>query len=219
MTDFRATARLQFHRDFPIDRGTDLVPYFAKLGISHIYASPLLKARAGSTHGYDIVDHNEINPELGGEDALRRMVATLRDHDMGLILDIVPNHMGVGGDDNAWWLDVLEWGRASPYAEFFDIDWESPNPKMFGKMLAPFLGTSYGDALKAGAIRLKFDETDGRFVVMVYDTHRFPVALSDYGMILKGAGGPLDTISERFASAGPGGRDAIRRRAELGRKA
>ncbi|MBV8576710.1 MAG: malto-oligosyltrehalose synthase, partial [Acetobacteraceae bacterium] len=122
MTDPRATARLQFHKDFTLDHALELVPYFADLGISHIYSSPLLKARPGSTHGYDIVDHHAINPELGGEPALRRLIAALRARDMGLILDIVPNHMVVGGADNTWWLDVLEWGRASPYAEYFDID-------------------------------------------------------------------------------------------------
>jgi (1->4)-alpha-D-glucan 1-alpha-D-glucosylmutase len=153
----RATARLQFQRDFPLDRGTELIPYFARLGISHLYASPLLKARPGSTHGYDIVDHNQINPELGGEDALRRMVGVLREHRMGLILDIVPNHMSVGGVDNVWWLDVLEWGRNSDYAEFFDIDWDPPDPTLRGKVLAPFLGGSYGDALEAGDLKLRFD--------------------------------------------------------------
>ena len=130
MKPLSATARLQFHRDFTMDQAAELVPYFDHLGISHLYASPLLKARAGSTHGYDIVDHNTINPELGGEDALRRMVARLREHGMGLILDIVPNHMGVGGNDNAWWLDVLEWGRGSPYAEYFDIDWDPPDASL-----------------------------------------------------------------------------------------
>ena len=119
MRPLAATARLQFHKDFPIPRATALVPYFHDLGISHLYASPLLRARAGSTHGYDVVDPNEINPELGGEAALREMVAALRAHGMGLILDIVPNHMGVGGSDNAWWLDVLEWGRVSPLRDDF----------------------------------------------------------------------------------------------------
>ena len=201
MPDLRATARLQFHRDFPMDRATELVPYFAKLGISHLYASPLLTARPGSTHGYDIVNHNEINPELGGEPALSRLVAALRAHDMGLILDIVPNHMGVGGTDNAWWLDVLEWGRASPYATFFDIDWEPPDPTLRGTLLAPFLGASYGDALDAGDIVLKFDAADGRFFASVYDAHRFPIAPRDYPTILRTAGGALDALAEPFASA------------------
>ena len=98
----RATARLQFFSGFTLDDAVPIVPYLAGLGISHLYASPLLKARPGSTHCYDIVDHDQINPELGGEPALRRLVAALRAHDMGLLLDIVPNHMGVGGADNAW---------------------------------------------------------------------------------------------------------------------
>ena len=144
MRPFAATARLQFHKDFTMDAATALVPYFASLGISHLYASPLLTSRPGSTHGYDIVDHNQIDPELGGEDALRRMVAELRRHRMGLVLDIVPNHMGVGGADNAWWLDVLEWGRAAAHAEYFDIDWDPPDASLRGRMLAPFLGSPYG---------------------------------------------------------------------------
>ena len=119
MKHLSATARLQFHKDFTLDDATRLVPYFSTLGISHLYASPLLKARAGSMHGYDIVDHNVINPELGGEDALLRLVAALRSEEMGLILDIVPNHMGVGGNDNAWWLDVLEWGPQQPVCRVF----------------------------------------------------------------------------------------------------
>ncbi|MCF8991081.1 alpha-amylase family glycosyl hydrolase, partial [Pseudomonas carnis] len=112
----RATQRLQFHKGFTLDDAVPLVPYFAQLGISHLYASPLLSARAGSMHGYDVVDPTRVNPELGGEAALRRLVAALREHDMGLILDIVSNHMAVGGADNPWWLDLLEWGRLSPYS-------------------------------------------------------------------------------------------------------
>ena len=175
MSALRATARLQFHKDFTLDHALDLVPYFRDLGISHVYASPLLKSRPGSTHGYDIVDHHAIDPELGGEPALRRLVEELRRHEMGLILDIVPNHMGVGGADNAWWLDVLEWGRASPYAEYFDIDWEPPDATLRGRLLAPFLGNAYGEALEAGDLVLKFDAEDGRFYVSAYDTHRFPI--------------------------------------------
>ncbi len=211
-----ATARLQFHRDFPMDRATALVPYLSRLGISHIYASPLLTARPGSTHGYDIVDHNAINPELGGEPALHRLMAALRAHEMGLILDIVPNHMGVGGADNAWWLDVLEWGRASPYAGFFDIDWDPPDPSLRGKVLAPFLGASYGECLADGDIVLKFDEQDGRFFASVYDAHRFPIAPRDYPTILRAAGGSLDAMAEPFAGAlGAESRD----RAAMGRAA
>jgi len=218
MTGLRATARLQFHRDFPLDRATDLVPYLHRLGISHIYASPLLKSRPGSTHGYDIVDHSQIDPELGGEAALRRLMAALRAREMGLILDIVPNHMGVGGADNAWWLDVLEWGRASPYAEFFDIDWDPPDPTLHGRLLAPFLGAPYGEVLTAGDLALRFDPADGRFFVSAYDAHRLPIAPRDYPTILRAAGGPLDEFAPLFGD-GVGGREAARHRAENGRAA
>jgi (1->4)-alpha-D-glucan 1-alpha-D-glucosylmutase len=211
-----ATARLQFHKDFTLDHGTELVPYFSKLGISHVYASPLLKARPGSTHGYDIVDHNQINPELGGEDALRRLVAALRDHGMGLILDIVPNHMGVGGADNAWWMDVLEWGRASRYAEFFDIDWDPPDSTLRGRLLAPFLGAAYGEVLAAGDLHLKFDETDGRLFVD-YFGNRFPISPRDYTAVLLTEGGPLETPARAFADL-PTERDAMRAAAAAARE-
>ncbi len=210
MPELRATARIQFHRDFPMPRATEIVPYLARLGVSHLYASPLLKARPGSTHGYDIVDHDAINPELGGEPALRDLVTALRAHGMGLILDIVPNHMGVGGSDNAWWLDVLEWGRASPYATFFDIDWDPPDATLRGKLLAPFLGASYGEALAGGAIVLRFDAADGRFFASVYDAHRFPIAPRDYPTILRAAGGALDALADPFVNAtGPDARERV----------
>ena len=212
-----ATARLQFHKGFTLHDAERLVPYFERLGISHLYASPLLTARAGSTHGYDIVNHNEINPELGGEDALRSLVAALRGHGMGMILDIVPNHMGVGGHDNAWWLDVLEWGRQSPYAEYFDIDWDPPDATMRGRLLAPFLGTSYGEALESGNLKLKFDETAGRLDVWYYDEHRFPIAPRDYAAVLLTEGGPLEEVARIFADPGPGSRAAQRRRIEQAR--
>ena len=218
MSTLRATARLQFHRDFPLDRATELVPYFSGLGISHIYASPLLTSRPGSIHGYDIVDHNRINPELGGEAALRRLVAVLRQHDMGLILDIVPNHMGVGGSDNAWWLDVLEWGRASAYAEFFDIDWDPPDTVLRGKLLAPFLGASYGDVLTDGDLVLHFDDSDGRFFVAAYGEHRFPVAPRDYPAVLRAAAGTLDDLIAPFTEGGAN-REALIHRVAAGRAA
>ena len=216
MKPLSATARLQFHRGFTMDAATELVPYFSKLGISHLYASPLLTARAGSTHGYDIVDHTTINPELGGEDALRRMVARLREHGMGLILDIVPNHMGVGGGDNAWWLDVLEWGRASRYAEYFDIDWDPPDASLRGRLLAPFLGAPYGETLDSGDLVLRFDEADGRLFVGYHD-HRFPVNPRDYASILLTTGGPLETPARAFAELGAGGGEEVRLAAEAAR--
>ncbi|KQQ62584.1 maltooligosyl trehalose synthase [Pseudomonas sp. Leaf127] len=196
----RATQRLQFHKDFTLDDAVALVPYFARLGISHIYASPLLKARAGSMHGYDVVDPTVINPELGGEDALRRLVAALREHRMGLILDIVSNHMAVGGADNPWWLDLLEWGRGSPFAMFFDIQWHSPDPLLKGQLLLPFLGDDYGKVLQAGDIPLRFDAGQGRFYIEHYQ-HHFPICPVNYGAILLSAGHPaLSELAERFTA-------------------
>ena len=179
----RATARLQLHKDFTLEDAAQQVEYFAALGISHLYLSPILTARAGSLHGYDVVDHGAVNPELGGEPALRRLVERLRAHAMGLIVDIVPNHMAVGGADNAWWQDLLEWGHASPYARFFDIDWAVPDPALRGRVLAPFLGKPYGEALADGDIRLCFDAAAGRFHAQ-YFAHRFPIAPAVYPRLL-----------------------------------
>ncbi len=105
-----ATYRVQLTSAFDFDEAAKIVPYLKQLGITHLYASPFLKARSGSTHGYDIIDHNALNPELGGEGAFNRLSTALKANDLGLILDFVPNHMGVHFADNAWWLDVLEWG-------------------------------------------------------------------------------------------------------------
>jgi (1->4)-alpha-D-glucan 1-alpha-D-glucosylmutase len=186
-----ATARLQLHKDFTLNDACAVVPYYAKLGVSHIYASPVMTARSGSTHGYDIVDPTRINAEIGGEEALRKLVACLRSNNMGLILDIVPNHMGVG-PENPWWQHVLEWGQGSPYARWFDIDWQPADETLHGKVMAPFLGAPYGDVLSAGDIKLQFDELRGKFFVG-YFSHRFPVAAADYAGILKTA------ASERLA--------------------
>jgi (1->4)-alpha-D-glucan 1-alpha-D-glucosylmutase len=193
----RATLRLQFHKGFTLDDAVPLVPYFARLGISHIYASPLLSARAGSMHGYDVVDPTTVNAELGAEPALRRLVAALREQNMGLILDIVSNHMAVGGSDNPWWLDLLEWGRLSPYGEFFDIQWHSPDPLMEGQLLLPFLGSDYGIALQDGTLPLHFDARRGSFHVEHYD-HHFPICPSHYGQLLKGQTEPLNALAQRF---------------------
>jgi (1->4)-alpha-D-glucan 1-alpha-D-glucosylmutase len=161
-----ATYRMQFHKDFRFKDARALVPYLASLGISHLYASPFLKARPGSTHGYDVIDHNSVNPEIGTEAELNELIKTLKQHGMGMVLDLVPNHMGVLHADNAWWLDVLEKGRASPYAKFFDIDWAR------GKLLLPVLGKHYGDALESG--ELKLERKGGKWGLRYFD-HRFPL--------------------------------------------
>lgn len=166
----RATYRIQFHAGFTFADAAALADYLADLGISHLYASPITTAKKGSMHGYDVVDPTTIHPALGGETGFRAMAAALRARGIGIIVDIVPNHMGVGGDKNAWWLDVLEHGEASRYARFFDIDW-APT----GKLLAPFLGQPYDEALAAGALRVTGDSA----AVIVHDAHRFPIRPED----------------------------------------
>ncbi|MBA3696896.1 MAG: hypothetical protein H0W85_09135, partial [Methylotenera sp.] len=126
-----ATLRLQFHKGFTFADAIRYVDYYASLGITHIYASPILTARQNSTHGYDIVDPTQVSMELGGEPGLIEFVAVLRAANMGLIIDIVPNHMGVGGYENPWWQHVFEWGQTSPYAFWFDIDWYSTDPEPY----------------------------------------------------------------------------------------
>ena len=184
MSKVLATQRIQFHSGFTLDDAVPLIPYFARLGITHLYASPVLKARPGSTHGYDVADPGHINPELGGEPALRRLVAALREHDMGLIVDFVPNHMVVGGDSNPWWLDVMEWGVTSPFAHFFDIQWQSPDPAIRGQLLVPFLRSDYGEVLAAGEVVLHFERESGAFYCNHYD-HRFPICPATYDDILR----------------------------------
>lgn len=200
----RATVRLQLHRDFPFAAAAGQVPYLAALGISHLYTSPILKARPGSTHGYDVVDPGCVNPELGGEDGLRALVATLRAHGMGLVVDIVPNHMAVGAG-NPYWLDVLEWGRASRYAEFFDIDWDIADLALHGRLLAPFLGAPYGEVLDAGELRLAFDAETGRFACAYFD-QRFPIAAATVPALLR-LGGEALAGAARDLRAALAGRD------------
>ena len=179
-----ATYRLQFTKAFGFDAAAALVPYLKELGITHLYASPFLKARPGSTHGYDIVDHNAFNPELGGEEAFIRMSDALKGAGLGLILDFVPNHMGIGQSDNAWWLDVLEWGQQSPHADSFDIAWELLPYRHGGGVLLPVLGKPYGDALNGGEIRLKYDPETGAFAAWYFD-HKFPINPQRYGEMLR----------------------------------
>ncbi len=177
----RSTYRLQFHAGFTFRDATAIVPYLASLGISHIYASPYLKARAGSIHGYDIVDHNHLNPELGDEHDYRAFVDALRAHGMGHIVDFVPNHMGVGGDDNPWWLDLLSWGEDSHYSDYFDVDWEPARSELRGKVLLPFLGAQYGEVLDAGD--LTWEYIDGAFGLRYFE-HCFPLTPPSYPLLL-----------------------------------
>jgi (1->4)-alpha-D-glucan 1-alpha-D-glucosylmutase len=179
-----ATYRLQLNRDFTFAQATDVVPYLSDLGISHCYISPCLKARSGSMHGYDIVDHNSFNPEIGSALEFDRFVAALHGRGMGLILDIVPNHMGIMGSDNGWWLDVLENGQASIYAEFFDIDWHPLKEELHGKVLVPVLHDHYGVVLESGDLKLIFNPDRGEFDIS-YHEHRFPLDPKEYPRILQ----------------------------------
>jgi (1->4)-alpha-D-glucan 1-alpha-D-glucosylmutase len=204
----RATYRLQFHKDFTFDDAVKIVPYLARLGISHVYSSPIQAAAPGSTHGYDIVDHSVINPELGGEEGFRRFSEALKERGLKLVLDIVPNHMGVGGQSNGWWLSVLEWGRLSPVADAFDIDWERAGAD--GKLIVPSLGGLYGEVLERGELQLKFDPEDGSFSIWHWE-HRFPVCPTTYTEILDRAlaslanpskAGALRGVTERLRAMG-----------------
>ncbi|MEM5384236.1 malto-oligosyltrehalose synthase [Paraburkholderia phymatum] len=198
MTVPRATLRLQFHRGFTFDDALAHVDYFATLGVSHLYASPVTTATPGSMHGYDTVDYSQVSAECGGENSLRRLADKLHERGMGLIVDIVPNHMGVS-PHNAWWQDILEWGRHSAYARYFDVDWHSPDPALRGKVLMPVLGAPYGEELTAGRIGLRFDAASGRFDIG-YGEHACPVCPVDYAAILQSADrADLSALAERFA--------------------
>lgn len=178
----RATYRFQFNADFTLKHAAELVPYLAQLGISHVYASPLFAARAGSTHGYDVCDPTRISMAVGGEEALNRLAERMREHGMGLLLDIVPNHMGINDACNQWWLDVLENGPSSLYAPFFDIAWEPSKPELRNRILLPVLEDQYGAVLEAGKLKLTFSE--GGFWIEYYD-NRFPIAPGTYAPILQ----------------------------------
>ncbi|NTW98121.1 MAG: malto-oligosyltrehalose synthase, partial [Oscillochloris sp.] len=177
----RATYRLQFHAGFTFADAERIVAYLDDLGVSHAYASPLLTPRAGSTHGYDITDHGALSPDLGGEEGFERLSAALRARRMGLILDVVPNHMGIGDMRNGWWFDVLENGAGSIYAHYFDIDWEPVPRQLSGKVLLPVLGDQYGEVLERGELQL--DYADGAFLLRYWE-HRFPINPRSYSDLL-----------------------------------
>ncbi|MCJ7710471.1 MAG: alpha-amylase family glycosyl hydrolase, partial [Chloroflexi bacterium] len=170
--DPRATYRIQLTPAFTFDDAAGIAPYLQALGISHVYASPYLRAMPGSLHGYDVVDPRRVNPELGGEEGHARFSAALGRHDLGQVLDIVPNHMAIG-PENPWWWDVLENGPASRWAMAFDVDWAHPEPHLRERVLLPVLSDHYGRVLEAGDLRLSWD---GRRFTVRYHEQRFPVA-------------------------------------------
>src|SRR5579884_3860579 len=194
-----STYRLQFNRNFTFSQATELVPFLASLGISHVYASPYLRARPGSMHGSDIIDHHHLNPEIGAPEDYDTFVAALHEHGMGQILDIVPNHMGILGSDNEWWLDVLENGEGSIYAEYFDIDWDPLKEELRGKVLVPVLGDQYGTVLERGELKVTLDKEKGEFSIF-YFQHRFPVNPREYPRILRYG---LEALKEEQGAENP----------------
>ncbi|MGY8527343.1 malto-oligosyltrehalose synthase [Paracidovorax citrulli] len=183
----RATARLQLHRDFTFEQATAQVDYLAALGASHLYLSPIFASTPGSTHGYDVTDFHRINPELGGEEGFRRLAERARAAGLGIIIDIVPNHMAASVTHNGWWRDVLARGPQSRYAGHFDIDWNSPDPLLQGKVLLPILGNAYWDMLHSGELRI---EIDGGKATLHYGEHSVPLSeesVAQAGVIEAGA--------------------------------
>jgi (1->4)-alpha-D-glucan 1-alpha-D-glucosylmutase len=175
-----ATYRLQFHGQFTLKNAYDIIEYLASLGITDIYASPVLAAKTGSAHGYDAIDPSCINPEIGTAEDFQKLVSRAKEKGIGWVQDIVPNHMSFS-PENKMILDVLENGVESRYAGYFDIDWHHPYQGLTGKLLAPFLGKFYGDCLESGELVLEYDG-DG-FKIRYFETV-FPVSIESYDMIL-----------------------------------
>jgi (1->4)-alpha-D-glucan 1-alpha-D-glucosylmutase len=192
-----ATYRLQLNSAFRFRDAQALVPYLTELGISDLYISPILQACAGSQHGYDICEYNEINAELGGSKDLASLGKELSKNKMGIVLDIVPNHMGISDARNTWWMDVLENGSSSPYAPYFDIDWNPVKSELAGKVLLPILEDQYGKVLEEGKIRLIFES--GSFFI-VYGSNKLPVAPRTYSSILSYR---LDALSKSLGPNNP----------------
>jgi (1->4)-alpha-D-glucan 1-alpha-D-glucosylmutase len=192
-----STYRLQFNREFTFAEARALADYFRELGVTDYYSSPVLKARPGSTHGYDIVDHTQVNPEAGGEGQLTELLRHLREQGMGFLVDVVPNHMSIAGGENRWWQDVLENGPGSPYARHFDIDWNPPNPALKNRVLLPILGDQFGRVLERQELRVAY--RDGGFFLNYWET-QLPVAARTSTLVLRLA---LEGARARLAESDP----------------
>ena len=177
-----STYRLQFNRHFGFKDATGIIPYLQKLGISDIYSSPFFRSRPDSDHGYDVSNHNELNPPIGSREDFDTMVAALKERDMGQIADFVPNHMGIIDPRNEWWMDVLENGPSSRFAQFFDIDWDPLKETLRNKVLLPVLGDQYGRVLERGEFHLRFKE--GAFYLNYFDWV-FPLNPRTYHFLLR----------------------------------
>jgi (1->4)-alpha-D-glucan 1-alpha-D-glucosylmutase len=195
-----ATYRLQFHSELTFDKAAEIVDYLDRLGVSHVYASPIFEARPGSAHGYDVLDHGSLRDELGGEAGLERLAERLKSRGMGLVLDVVPNHMCVACPGNRWWSDVLENGPSSPFARYFDLDWKPPKTDLEDKVLLPILGEQYGRVLENQEIRI--ERSGGAFFVVHGET-RLPLAPKSWSDVLqpvlgqiRGAFGELRAVRE-----------------------
>jgi (1->4)-alpha-D-glucan 1-alpha-D-glucosylmutase len=191
-----ATYRLQFNKDFTFNQARSLVPYLHGLGISHLYASPIFRAGEGSAHGYDVTDPTVLNPELGTQEDFEALVQELRTHGMGLLVDIVPNHMAANSQ-NPWWIDLLESGPASPYASYFDVDWKPVGGPVEDRVVLPILGKPYPEVLESGELALALD--DGGFNIRYYD-NRLPLEVKSYGVLLSRL---KETLGRELASSDP----------------
>jgi (1->4)-alpha-D-glucan 1-alpha-D-glucosylmutase len=193
------TYRLQLHREFNFQHAMQVSDYLRDLGISECYLSPITRARAGSVHGYDVINHREINPELGTEEDLQKFARMLQERGMGTVADIVPNHMSIGDASNQWWNDVLENGPSSPYAEFFDVDWNPPKHDLINKILLPVLGEQYGKVLENQEIQIAYDNGSGTFQARYFE-HSFPLAPRSLRWILTPA---LRALTQKLGDADP----------------
>ncbi|HEX7318707.1 MAG TPA: malto-oligosyltrehalose synthase [Pyrinomonadaceae bacterium] len=192
-----STYRLQFNREFTFAEARALAGYFGELGVTDYYASPVLKARPGSMHGYDITDHARVNPEAGGEEQLAELLRHLREQGMGFLVDVVPNHMSIAGGENRWWQDVMENGPGSSFARHFDIDWNPPNPTLKHRVLLPILGDQFGRVLERQELRVSY--RDGAFFLNYWET-TLPVAARTSTLVLRLA---LEGARARLAESDP----------------
>lgn len=214
-----STYRLQLRKEFPFAEATRVVPYLHELGISHLYCSPILMSAPGSTHGYDVNDYHRIDTELGGHTGYAELAAAAHARGIGIVLDFVPNHMGIQGTSNRWWQDVLECGPHSPHADFFDVDWSDHYQGGRARVLVPILGDHYGVLLEQGKFALRFDGDAGTFAVH-YEDLRFPLCPGTYAELLRGAAQRAGTektraglreIAERLEALPSGDREPIPR--------
>jgi (1->4)-alpha-D-glucan 1-alpha-D-glucosylmutase len=186
-----STYRVQLHAGFTFDDAAAIAGYLHDLGVSHLYSSPVLQAAPGSTHGYDVVNHAVVNAELGGAAGHSRLSDALGVAGLGQVLDIVPNHMAIGGRENRWWWDVLENGPSSPYASYFDVDWDPPETKLRDTVLMPILGDHYGRVLERGEIAVK---REGVAFTVDYFDHSLPVSPRSIDDLLRGAAARCDSV-------------------------